>query len=120
MKRKRKRKNKKFKSFNKNFNVIFGTIIFVLLIGSAFAIDWIFGVGFIVGFFLAVWNKVIEKNFLIPFFIFIGALIIRYGLFVALPRVLNAQDFISLGISLILFLLILFIGWRIRKGKFRF
>lgn len=117
---KRKKKSKKFKSFNKNFNVILGTIIFVLLIGTAFSIDWIFGAGFVFAFFLSVWNKVLEKNFLIPVFIFIGALIIRYALFVSLPRVLNAQDFISLGISLVLFLLILIIGWRIRKGKFRF
>ncbi len=113
------RKKRKTK-IKKNLNVVFGTIIFVLLISSAFAIDWIFGVGFIFGFFLAVWNKVIKKNFMIPVFIFVGALIIRYALFVMLPEILNAQDYFSLGISLILFLLILIIGWRIKRGKFRF
>lgn len=108
------------KKLKKDFNLILGTIIFVLLIGSAFAIDWIFGLGFIVSFFLAVWNKILEKNFLIPVFIFIGALIIRYALFVNLPKILNAQNYLSLGISLILFLFILIVGWRIKRGKFRF
>jgi len=110
---------KKKSKIKKDFNIIFGTIIFVLLIGSAFAIDWIFGVGFIIGFFLSVWNKLLEKNFLIPVFIFVGALVIRYALFVLLPNVLNANNYFSLGISLILFLLILIIGWRVQKGKWK-
>jgi hypothetical protein len=88
------------------------------LIGSAFAIDWIFGVGFIFGFGLAIWNKVLERNFLIPVFIFIGALIIRYALGF-IPNIINAQDFVSLGISLILFITILIAGWRIKKGKWK-
>jgi hypothetical protein len=110
----------KRKRWKKNFNVILGTIIFALLIGTAFSVDWIFGAGFVVGFFLSVWNKILERNFLIPAFIFAGALIIRYAIKVLLPDVLNAQDYFSLGISLILFLLILFMGWKIRRGKFRF
>ncbi len=108
------------KKIKKDFNIIFGTIIFVLLIGSAFTIDWIFGVGFVIGFFISVWNKILEKNFLIPVFIFIGALIIRYALFVSLPKILNAQDYFSLGISLVLFLLILIVGWKVKRGKVRF
>ena len=115
-----KRKSKRLKSFNKNFNIVFSTIVFLFLISSAFSIDWIFGAGFIFGFLLAIWNRAIERNFLIPAFIFVGALVIRYALFILLPEILKAQDYFSLGISLILFLLILFIGWRIKKGKFRF
>jgi hypothetical protein len=117
---KAKTRRKKLRSFNKNLNLIFGTIIFVSIISFAFALDWIFGVGYIIGFLLAVYNKILEKNFLIPIFIFVGALVIRYALFVLLPPIINAKDYFSLGISLVLFLIILFIGWRIRKGKFRF
>lgn len=117
---KTKTRRKQFKSFNKNLNLIFGTIIFISIISFAFALDWIFGVGFILSFFLSVYNKILEKNFLIPIFIFVGAFIIRYALLKFLPSVINAQDYFSLGISLILFLLILYIGWRIRMGKFRF
>ena len=116
MVKKRKTKNK----FKKSLNLIFGTIIFILLIGSAFSIDWIFGIGFIIGFFLSVYNRILDRNFLIPVFIFIGALVIRYALFNLLPSVLNAQNYFSLGISLALFLIIVFMGWRIKKGKFRF
>lgn len=110
---------KRKKKLKKDFNLILGTIIFVLLIGSAFAIDWIFGLGFIVGFFLSIYNKVLEKKPFIPIFIFIGALIIRYSLNF-IPGILNAKNIVNLIISLFLFLLILFVGWRIRKGKFRF
>lgn len=119
-KRKKKSSSRRFKRFNHNFNLVFGTVIFILLIGSAFSIDWIFGAGFVVAFFLAVWNRTIERNFLIPAFIFIGALVVRYALFVLLPEVLKAHDYFSLGISLVLFLVILFIGLRIKRGKFRF
>lgn len=105
------------RKLKRDINIVLGTTIFVLLISSAFAIDWIFGIGFIFSFFLAIWNKVLERNFLIPVFIFIGALIIRYAIYVRLPKILDAQDYFSLGISLILFLLILFIGWKIKRGK---
>ena len=103
----------------KNINIILGTIIFILLIGSAFSIDWIFGAGFVVSFLLSVYNKVLEKNFLIPFFIFVGIIIIRYSLFILLPPVLGAQDYLSLGISSVLFLIVLIFGWKIKKGKLK-
>ena len=115
----KKRKSKKFKSLKRNFNIIVGTIIFILLIGTAFSIDWIFGVGFIISFLLSVYNKILEKNFLIPIFIFIGILIIRYAIFLFLPSILNAQNYFSLGISLVLFLIILIVGWRIKKGNWK-
>jgi len=110
---------KKKRKLKRKLNVIGGIIIFILLIGSAFAIDWIFGIGFVINFFIAIYKKILEKNFLIPFFIFVGALILRYALFVLLPSVLNAQNYFSLGISLILFLSILVVGWRIKKGKIK-
>jgi hypothetical protein len=115
-----KKNKKKIYFLKKLFNIIFGTLIFALLMSSAFAIDWIFGIGFIFSFFLAIWNKILEKNSLIPAFIFVGALIIRYALFVLLPNVLNSQNYFSLGISLVLFLLIFIIGWKLKKGKFKF
>ena len=108
----------KRKRWKKNFNVILGTIIFALLIGTAFSVDWIFGAGFVVGFFLSVWNKILERNFLIPAFIFAGALIIRYSL-EFIPGILDAEDYLNLGISLVLFIAILYVGWKIKKGKWR-
>ena len=116
MSRSKRRRGRVFGS-KRDLNLVLGTVVFVLLISSAFTIDWIFGLGFIVGFILSFYNRVLERNFLIPAFIFIGALIIRYALFVLLPNVLNAQNYLSLGISLIIFLLILIIGFRIQKGR---
>lgn len=109
-----------WKSLKKDINILVGTAIFVLLIGLAFGIDWIFGVGFIFGFALSIYNKVLERNFLIPVFIFVGALIIRFALFVLFPSIIHTKNYISLGILVILFFIMIFMGFRIRNGKFRF
>lgn len=105
----------KKRGIKKFFNLLGGTILFVLLIGGAFSVDLIFGIGFLLGFVLALYNKTIEKNFLIPVFIFIGGLLIRISLSF-IPSLLEEQDYISLGISLVLFLTILIIGIRVQKG----
>jgi hypothetical protein len=115
-----KKKSSKFsRFFGKKFNLVIGTIIFVLLIGSAFTIDWIFGVGFIFGFLMSVYNEILEKKPLIPIFLFIGALIIRHSLFVLLPPVFEANDLLSIVISLVLFIVIFLLGWKLRKGKWK-
>lgn len=117
------KKKKKFKIselFGKKFNLVTGTIIFVLLISSAFTVDWIFGFGFIIGFILSVYNGILEKKPLIPIFLFIGTLIIRHSLFVLLPPVFEANSLISLIISLILFVVIFLLGWNLKKGKWKF
>ncbi len=119
-KRRKKRASSKIKKFGKNFNVVFGTIIFVLLISSAFTINWVFGVGFIFGFLISVYNGVLEKKPLIPIFLFAGALIIRYALMIMFPPIMESQDIVSLVISIILFLIIIFMGYRVRKGKWKF
>jgi hypothetical protein len=110
-------KKKKFKSIKKDFNIILGSALFILLIGSAFAIDWLFGVFFIIGFTISILNKTLEKKPLIPILIFIGGLIVRVALFIVLPRVLESKDYWSLGIAGILFAILLIIGWKIQRGK---
>ncbi len=109
-----------FKIFKKDLNIFLGIVIFLLLIGSAFAIDWIFGVGFIIGFGLALYHRILERNFLIPVFIFLGAWIIRFAIIFLFPSIIHAKDLFSLGISLVIFLILIIIGWRIKSGKFRF
>jgi hypothetical protein len=114
-----KKIKRKISSSKRDFKIVFATVIFMILIGSAFAIDWIFGVGFILSFLLAIYNKVIEKNFLIPIFIFIGTLIIRFGMeFV--PSILEAKTLIDLVISFVLLVTIIILGWKLKKGKWRF
>jgi hypothetical protein len=119
-KRGKKKVSKKIKKLKNNFNLVAGTIIFVLLIGSAFAIDWIFGIGFIFGFLVSIYNGILEKKPLIPIFLFAGALIIRYALVFMLSPIFEAGDIISLLISIFLFLIIIFMGYRLRKGKWKF
>src|SRR6056297_3155452 len=65
--------------FRRNMSVVLGTVIFILLTSYAFAIDLIFGAGFILGFLFSVYNQIIEKQPLIPIFVFLGGLIIRYA-----------------------------------------
>ncbi|MCR4327190.1 MAG: hypothetical protein NUV46_01265 [Nanoarchaeota archaeon] len=111
-----KKIKRKIKSSKRDFKIVFATVIFMALIGGAFAIDWIFGIGFIFSFLLAIYNKVIEKNFLIPVFIFIGAMIIRFGI-EFLPSVLEAKTFVDLAISFVLLMTMVILGWKLKKGK---
>ncbi len=110
-------KKKRFKKIKKDFNIIIGSFLFVLLIGSAFAIDWIFGAVFVVGFIISIVNQTLEKKPFLPILIFIGGLIIRLALFVALPRTLEAKDYWNFLIGGVLFIIILVIGWRLQRGK---
>ena len=105
------------KAIKKDFNLLIGSILFILLIGSAFAIDWIFGVVFVAGFILSILNKTLERKPLIPILIFVGGLIIRTALFLFVPRILEAQTWASLGIAVIALLMVLFVGFSIRRGK---
>ena len=106
------------KSFKRKLNLIFGTLIFIFLLGSAFAVDWIFGIGFLIGFFIAVYNELAEKNPLIPLFLFGGALIVRVGLSF-IPSILEAKDIVSLIFSLLILLVLIISGYILKKGKWK-
>jgi hypothetical protein len=101
----------------KIINSTLAFILFVLLIGTAFQTSTLFGIMFIVGFFISVFNRSIEKKPLLPLFIFIGGLIIRYALGFFLPEVINSKTYIDLAVSGLLFILIIYVGFRIKKGK---
>ena len=105
------------KVIKKDFNLLVGSIVFILLIGSAFAIDWIFGIVFVIGFAISIWNKTLERKPLVPLLIFIGGLIIRIALFFFVPRILEAKTWVDLGIAVVILLVVLLVGFRIRIGK---
>ncbi len=105
------------KIIKRDFNLLIGSLIFILLIGSAFAIDWIFGVFFILGFVISILNKTLERRPLVPVLIFVGGLIIRIALFLFVPKILEAESLVSLIIAIVALLIVLFIGFRIKWGK---
>jgi len=107
---------KRKQKLKKNFNLLFGSFIFMLLIGSAFAVDWIFGILFIIGFGVTIYTRVLEKKPLIPLLLFIGGLIIRIGLSF-IPSVLEAKTIIDFGISIIFLVVLIIVGVKIQKGK---
>ncbi|MGY4884912.1 MAG: hypothetical protein ACP5NZ_05015 [Nanobdellota archaeon] len=121
----KKRKSKASKKPIKNsgtklkrkVSVLIGTILFLMLIGTAWGIDWIFGVGFVIGFVVAVYNKTLHKRPLLPIFIFLGGLIIRLAIGLIFPLVLESENYLSLGISLILLITLIIFGVKIKKGK---
>jgi membrane-associated protease RseP (regulator of RpoE activity) len=122
---KKRKKSKVSKSPKKNsgtklkrkVSVLIGTILFLMLIGTAWGIDWIFGVGFFIGFVISVYNKTLHKKPLLPIFIFLGGLIIRFAIGLIFPLLIKAENYISLGISLILLITLIIFGVRIKKGK---
>lgn len=112
---KRSRKN----SARRKFNLVFGSLIFFLLIGTAFSFGWVFGVGFVVGFGLSIYNKTLEKKPLLPIFLFVAALVLRYALFNLVPLARDSEGIIDLAISLFFLVIFMIVWWRLRKGKWK-
>lgn len=113
------KKRRKFsKRLRKNFNLITGIMIFILLIGSAFSVSWIFGMGFFLGFVFSVYNRTLDKKPFLPLMLFLGGLIIRTALIWALPSMLEAKNYLDFFLALIIFLVIFLIGNKVRKGRF--
>lgn len=106
-----------WKNVKRDVNILIGTILFILLIGSAFAVSWVFGVAFLIGFGLSIYNRTIEKKPFLPVLLFVGGFVIRLALVLFLPSIIFAKTYLELGISLVLFIVILITGWRIRNGK---
>ncbi len=92
-------------------------MIFVLLIGSAFSVSLIFGLAFSIGFMLSLYNKSLERKPFLPLLLFLGGLIIRTALILFVPSIFEAKTYLDLLISVFILLIILRLGWRIRKGK---
>jgi len=120
-KRKSKTSKKSKKSsvtkLKRKVSALIGTILFLMLIGTAWGIDWIFGIGFVLGFVISVYNKTLERKPLLPIFIFLGGLIIRFAIGIIFPMVLEAENYLSLIISCILLIILVVLGMRIKKGK---
>ncbi|MFB6246391.1 MAG: hypothetical protein ABEI74_02260 [Candidatus Pacearchaeota archaeon] len=103
----------------KKFNLLIGTLIFALLIGTSFSFGLVFGLGFVIGFALSIYNKTLEKKPLIPIFIFLAALVLRYALnFV--PSVLDAQNLVDFIVSAFFLIIFLFVWWKLSQGKWMF
>lgn len=117
MEKKKLKKNRWFKKLKKNFNLLTGIMIFLLLIGSAFIVSPIFGIGFFIGFIFSVYNKSLERKPFLPLMLFIGGWIIRTALIWFLPSIFEFKNYLDLGLSLGIFFIIFAIGIRIQKGK---
>ena len=102
--------------FKKSMNIFLGVVIFVALIGSAFAISILFSVAFIIAFSLAVYTGELKKKPWKPMAIFIGAVLIRFALKQYLDPVLASKTLLDLAVSALIFLSILVVGWRIKKS----
>ena len=106
----------KKQKLKKNFNILFGSFIFILLIGSAFAVDFIFGILFVIGFGISTYTKVLEKKPLISILLFIGGLIVRIG-FSFIPSILEAKTAVDLRISIVFLIVLIITGVKIQRGK---
>ncbi|MFH1503487.1 MAG: hypothetical protein ABIE36_02430 [Candidatus Diapherotrites archaeon] len=117
MKKKKLRKKRWFKKLKNNFNLITGIMIFILLIGSAFSVSLIFGIAFFLGFIFSVYNKSLEKRPFLPLMLFLGGLIIRTAFIWFFPPIFEFKTYLDLGLSVAIFLIILLIGFKIKKGE---
>ena len=111
------KKKKWINRLKKDFNLITGIMIFILLIGSAFSVSLIFGIAFFLGFIFSLYNKSLDKMPFLPIMLFLGGLIVRTAFIWFLPSVLNSKTYLDLGLSLIIFLVIFYMGNKVKKGK---
>jgi Na+-translocating ferredoxin:NAD+ oxidoreductase RnfD subunit len=110
LKRKAKPKIKKF------FSILLGVVLFIILMGSAFAISFLFGAAFIIAFALAIYNGELIRKPWKPIAIFVGALIIRFATGQYLNPIKESKTLLDLGVSALIFLSILIFGWKIKKS----
>ncbi len=97
-------------------NVILALMLFILLIGSAFAISALFGLFFVVGFLISVYKGDLKKKPLKPIAIFIGALITRFALGRLATTFPNYELTLDFGVSILAILFIFLLGWKVRKS----
>lgn len=98
-----------------NFNLVTGIMIFILLIGASFSISPIFGVAFLLSFFISFYNKILEKKPFMPLILFLGAFLIKIGIILFLPSVFKTEIYLDLIISLIVLIVIFLMSFKIRK-----
>ena len=96
--------------------IFLNTIIFAALISSAFALSFIFGVLFVFGFAISIYNDDIKKKPWKITLLFIGGLITRLALGELLSTVSNIEITLDFAIATIMFILIFIVGWKIKRS----
>src|SRR3990172_6011061 len=66
-------------------NILLAVGLFAALLGSAFSMSVIFGIGFVVAFTMAVYHNELKKKPWRPLAVFVGALVTRFALEKYLP-----------------------------------
>jgi len=96
-------------------NIFLNFFIFIILAGSAFAISYIFGLLFVFGFFLSIYNKDIKKKPWKTILIFVGGLITRFALGLIVTTLPNYEITLDFAVSAIMLIAILILGWKIKR-----
>jgi hypothetical protein len=104
-----KRKTKHFA------NISLNTIIFILLIGSAFAVSYWFGLFFVFGFAISIHNKDIKKKPWRMILLFIGGLITRLALGELLSKVSNVEITLDFLVAILMIIFIFLLGWKAKR-----
>jgi hypothetical protein len=97
-------------------NIILGVVFFLVVIGFAFAIGSLFGLVFIIGFAISIYNGDLKKNPSKPIAIFVGGLIARIALNDFLLPVLKSGTTIDLVVSVFIFMFIFLLGIKIKRS----
>ena len=97
-------------------NILFGLIVFIILVGTAFSLSFLFGVFFVIAFALSIYNEDLKNKPYKPLAIFVGALIIRIALEQFFDPVVSAKTIMDLAVSALIFVAIIVFGWKIKKS----
>lgn len=98
-------------------NYIIGVLLFLLLIGTAFSVSFLFGIIFVIGFLYETFTGALKRRPFLAVALFVGGLIIRIALKRFLFTLSGSQTIIDLAIAVLLFVLIFIVGYKIKKGR---
>ena len=97
-------------------SIIINTIIFFALIGTAFAVSYIFGLFFVLAYVIILYNRDVKRKPWKMVLVFIGALITRVALGRALRTLPNVEISLDFIVSVLLIIFVFLLGWRIKKS----
>ena len=101
----------------KKWATVLAAVVLLLLVTTAFKVSLLFGSIYLVGGAYTLVRYGVRKP-LMPVLWFAGGLITHLALSEFLLPVFKSETLIDLVSALTIFAIILFVGWRIKKGKF--
>jgi len=102
------------KKTKQTLTTVLNIFLFIVLSGSAFAVSEIFGLLFVLGFVISIYNKDVKRKPGKTFLIFLGGLLTRFALGRALTELPNYSITLDFAVAILMVVFIFLLGWKIK------